>query len=209
MAESADARAAAEEVLGFAPFLNPPTMTTLADRPHAALLVIDLQNDVVAQAWRRNEVLATVAGLIDRARAAEVAVVWVRHADEDLCVGSEAWQIVPELVPTPGEAIVEKSWRDAFEGTCLERILARLAVGRLIVVGAQTDMCVRSTLHGALARGYDAVLVADAHTTEDMADPGAPSAEAVVRHTNLYWVNQRAPGRRGSVLRSDEVVFER
>lgn len=182
-------------------------MTSLVERPHSALLVIDLQNDVVARAHRRETVLATVAGLVARARAAQTPVVWVQHADAGLPAGSEAWRIVPELAPAVGEPIVGKRYRDAFEGTELEQLLARLQVGRLIVVGAQTDFCIRSTLHGALARGYDAVLVGDAHTTEAIAEAGAPSAEAVIRHTNLYWADQRAPGCRGSVLRSDQVAF--
>ncbi|WP_322013107.1 isochorismatase family protein [Paraburkholderia sp. J12] len=184
-------------------------MTTLINRPHTALLVIDLQNGVIAQAWRRQEVLGAVAGLIERARAAQVPVVWVRHSDEDLPRGSEAWQIVEELAPAPNEAIVEKNWRDAFEATELEAVLSALGVGKLIVTGAQTDMCIRSTLHGALARGYDALLVGDAHTTEDLTQWGAPPPEGVIRHTNLYWANQRAPGRSGGVAESQDVSFAR
>jgi nicotinamidase-related amidase len=182
-------------------------MTTLDNRPNTALVVIDLQHDVIAQAWRRGEVLAAVNTLIERARAAQVPVIWVQHADDDLKAGSEGWRIVAELVPAPGEAIVAKSYRDAFEDTELETVLARLGVGKLIVTGAQTDMCVRSTLHGAIARGYDATLVSDAHTTEDLTAYGAPPPDAVIRHTNLYWSNQRAPGRAGGIVASAEVDF--
>lgn len=182
-------------------------MTTLANRSNTALVVIDLQNEVVANAHRRREVLDTVNMLVERARGAQVPVVWVRHADEDLKAGSEAWQIVAELAPAPGEAIVEKSYRDAFEDTDLERVLSRLGIGKLIVTGAQTDMCIRSTLHGALVRGYDAILVGDAHTTEDMTQRGAPPPDAVIRHTNLYWSNQRAPGRTGGVIESKDLDF--
>lgn len=183
-------------------------MTAPIDRPYTALVVIDLQNDVVAQAYRRDEVLGKVRALVDRARQSRVPVVWVRHGDDELQVGSLAWQIVPELAPAPGEAIVEKSYRDAFEATEMEQVLARLGVGKLIVAGAQTDMCVRSTLHGAFSRGYDAVLAGDAHTTVDMTHLGAPAPREVINHTNMYWRNQRAPGRSGGVVQSDDVVFE-
>jgi len=184
-------------------------MTTLADRPNTAVVVIDLQNDVVANAYRRREVLAVVNTLIERARTAQVPVVWVQHADEDLKAGSEGWQIVAELAPAAEEVIVEKRYRDAFEDTRLEQVLSRLGVGKLIVTGAQTDMCVRSTLHGALVRGYDATLVSDAHTTDDMTHKGAPPPDAVIRHTNMYWRNQRAPGRSGGVIESRDVTFAR
>ncbi|PLC40654.1 isochorismatase [Ralstonia pickettii] len=182
-------------------------MTTLANRPNTALLVIDLQNDVVAGAYQRDEILATVDKLIMRARSARVPVVWVRHSDESLKAGSEAWQIVAELTPAPEETIVEKCYRDAFEDTNLEQVLSSLGVGKLIVTGAQTDMCIRSTLHGALVRGYDATLVSDAHTTEDLTSRGAPPPDAVIRHTNLYWANQKAPGRSGGVVESGDVDF--
>ncbi|OTP70606.1 Isochorismatase [Caballeronia sordidicola] len=185
------------------------SMTTLANRPNTALVVIDLQNEVVANAYRRHQVLDSVRILIEKARSARAPVVWVRHADQELHAGSEAWQIVSELVPARGEAIIEKSYRDAFEGTDLEQVLAALGVGKLIVAGAQTDMCIRSTLHGALVRGYDATLVGDAHTTEDMTQRGAPPPAAVIRHTNLYWSNQKAPGRSGAVIETKDIDFTR
>ncbi|MGO4401841.1 cysteine hydrolase family protein [Achromobacter sp. PAB15] len=182
-------------------------MTTFVDRPNTALVVIDLQTGVIANALRREEVLHVVNTLIARARIAGVPVIWVQHTGSDLEKGSEAWQLAPELAPAPGEDIVEKHFRDAFEDTDLEQALSRLRVGKLVVTGAQTDMCVRSTLHGALARGYDAVLVGDAHTTVDMTDNGAPPPAAVISHTNMYWKNQNAPGRVGGVVESKDVDF--
>ena len=80
-------------------------------------------------------------------------------------------------------------------------------MGRLLVVGAQTDECIRSTLHGALVRGYDATLVSDAHTTEDLTEWGAPPPEQVIKHTNLYWTNHRAPGRTAGTVETKDVDF--
>ena len=182
-------------------------MTTLEDRPHTALLVVDVQHGVVDGGPGRDAVVANVASLVDRARHAGVPVIWVRHSDEGVVVGSDGWQIVAELRPDEAEQIVEKLYGDAFEDTTLEAVLAELAVGRLIVVGAQTDMCIRSTLHGALARGYDATLVSDAHTTEDLTAYGAPPPEAVIAHTNLYWSFQTAPGRTAGTVETADVDF--
>ena len=180
-------------------------MTSLADRPNTALLVIDLQNGVVANIYRRDEVLQTVAKLVEQARDANVPVVWVR--DDELVVGSEDWQIAPELSPDPDEPIIDKAYRDAFEATRLEEVLATSGVGKVIVVGAETDMCIRSTLHGALARGYNVTLVSDAHTTGDRSHKGAPLPAAVISHTNMYWSNQKAPGRSGNIIDSNAIVF--
>lgn len=121
--------------------------------------------------------------------------------------GSENWRIVPELSPGAAEPLVEKSYGDSFEETNLEAVLAELGVGRLIVAGAQTDACVRSTLHGALVRGYDTALVSDAHTTEDQTAWGAPPPGQVIAHTNLYWTHQTAPGRRAGTVATRDVEF--
>ena len=75
----------------------------------------------------------------------------------------------------------------------------------LLVV--QTDECIRSTIHGALVRGYDTILVSDAHTTQDQTAWGAPPPEQVIAHTNLYWKYQTAPGRTAGTVATDEVDF--
>ena len=182
-------------------------MTTLENRPATALVVIDVQNGVVAGAHRRDQVVANIAALVDRARGADVPVVWVQHSSENLVRDSDGWQIVPELRPDDTEPLVHKAYPDSFEDTDLESVLAGLGVGRLIVTGAQTDECVRSTLHGAITRGYDATLVGDAHTTEDLSEWGAPTPDKVIAHTNLYWDNHQAPGRTAGTVNSADVDF--
>ena len=182
-------------------------MTTLANRPHTALLVVDVQNVVVAGAPRRDAVVANVADLVDKARHEEVPVVWVQHSDEHIVRGSDGWRFVPELSPDDAEPLVEKNYGDSFEATNLETVLSELGVGRLVVVGAQTDACIRSTLHGAFVRGYDTTLVSDAHTTEDQTEWGAPPPEQVIAHTNLYWNYQTAPGRTAGTVETKDVDF--
>lgn len=175
-------------------------MTTLADRPNTAVLVIDVQNGVVAEAWDRDAVVGRIGELVGRARTADVPVVWVQDHDEDeRPVGSTSWDIVPELAVADDDARVRKVHGDSFEDTNLEDVLAGLGVGHLLVAGAQTDACVRATLHGAFVRGYDVTLVGDAHTTEDLTAWGAPLPAQVVAHTNLYWQFQSGPGRRAAV----------
>jgi nicotinamidase-related amidase len=182
-------------------------MTILKNRPNVALLVVDVQNGVVESAHERDAVVANIGSLVRRAREENVPVVWVQHSDEQLERGSENWQIVPELVPNNTEPHIEKNYGDSFEDTVLESVLSDLEVGRLVVVGAQTDQCIRSTLHGALVRGYDAMLVSDAHTTEDSTEWGAPSPDLVIAHTNLYWKYQEAPGRTAGTAETKDVDF--
>ena len=183
-------------------------MTSLADRPNTALLVIDMQRGVVNDAYEVDRVVDNINSLVDKARAENVPVVWVQHSDDDMPQGAEHWQYVPELVRKDDEPLVHKRYGDAFEETELESLLADRKVGRLVVTGAQTEACIRSTLHGALVRGYDATLVEDAHTTEDMRQWGSPiGPDQAIGFTNLYWKFSSAPGRKGGTAATAEVEF--
>ena len=183
-------------------------MTTLDNRPNTALLVIDVQTGVVAGAHDRDRIVGNVGEAVDRARRAGAPVIWVQHDDDgNLIRGGEAWRIVAELSPAEGEPVVEKRYGDAFEDTVLEAILAGLGVGRLVIAGAQTDACIRCTLHGGFVRGYDVTLVADAHTTDDLSAWGAPPPGQVIAHTNLYWKYQGAPGREAAVADARDLPF--
>ena len=183
------------------------TMTTLENRPNTALLVVDVQNGVLEGTHERDAIVANVGRLVEKARRSQVPVVWVQHSDEQLGRESDEWRIVPELSPGAAEPLVEKNYADSFEDTTLETVLSGLGVGRLVVAGAQTDECIRSTLHGAFVRGYDATLVSDAHTTEDQTAWGAPPPDQVIAHTNLYWTYHTAPGRTAGTVETKDVHF--
>jgi len=171
--------------------------------------VIDVQKGVVNDngSPRRDEVVANIAALVERARDESVPVVWVQHSSDELPVGSPQWTYVDELVIAAGEPVVHKRYGDSFEDTPLEDLLAELGVGHLVVTGAQSDACIRSTIHGGFTRGYDVTLVEDAHTTEDCTAWGVPAPEDVIRHTNLYWDGMAAPGRTGRTVPTADVSF--
>lgn len=183
-------------------------MTSLQDRPNTALLVVDMQNDVVANAFELERVVGNINALVGKARAENVPVIWVQHSDDELPHGSEGWRYIADLDPGADEPLVHKNFGDSFEETTLESLLEELRVGRLVVTGAQTDACIRATLHGALVRGYDATLVEDAHTTEDLRDWGGPlTPEQAIAYTNMYWGFSNAPGRRGSTVATEAIEF--
>ena len=184
-------------------------MTSLVDRPNSALVIVDVQRGVVAGAHERDAVVANIGEVLRRARAAGASVVWVQHSDDEHLVrGTEPWEYVDELVRDEDEPLVHKRYADAFEDTDLEERLAERGIGHLVVTGASTDECIRGTLHGALVRGYDATLVADAHTTEDPSQWGLPvDAVGVIAHTNMYWSQASAPGREGGTVATADVAF--
>lgn len=181
------------------PARTPVQASTPAHAP--ALLVIDMQNALVAMAYRASGTVAAIAGLQRRARAAGAPVVLVQQRDEELEPGTEGWRIVPELAPAPGETVVPKAAPDSFLDTDLDAVLRARGVTEVVVTGFATEICVESTARQALSRGYDVVLVADGHTTSVRPGPGPYAApEASVAHHNEIYRNLRFPGRRIRVL---------
>jgi len=173
-----------------------------------ALLVVDMQVGVVANAFRRTKVIANINQLVSNARNASVPIIWVQHSDSELVMHSADWQIVSELHPIGEEKIIHKKFGDSFEATELQKLLLEQEIGRLVVCGAQTDACIRSTLHGAIGRGFDAVLVGDAHTTDDCQySTPQVSAESIVAHTNFYWNWQRTSSATGGTFATADIHF--
>jgi nicotinamidase-related amidase len=183
-------------------------MSAYEDRANSALMVIDVQNGVVDYAKNRSAIVAKISSLVDRARAAGTSVVWVQHNEDDLPIDSEYWQIVPELKPAKGEKIIHKQWRSSFEETDLEAILEEKGVGHLIITGAQTNYCVRHTIHAAIERGLDITLVSDAHTTMDESWDGmAIPAEMIVAELNRSCADYDLPDSRVDVISSSQLNF--
>lgn len=183
-------------------------MSTLEGRDRRALVVVDLQNGVVADAHDLDSVVRTVADLVDRARAADVPVVWVLDDDENHVRGSDAWQLVAGLDPADGEPLVDKRYGDAFEETVLEDTLAGLGVGEIVLVGASTEQCIRCTMHSAVIRGYDVALVQGAHTTVDLTEWGLPTPEVIIGFLDeIAGFGMQWPGRGARSVSPAEVGF--
>lgn len=183
-------------------------MATTGDPNKAALLVVDVQNGVMANGWNADQVIANIARMVDAARKAEILVVWVQHEhEEELPRDSQPWQIVPGLQPADGETHIYKRFNDSFAETDLGDVLTGKDVGHVVISGAQTNACIRATSYGAINRGYDVTLVEDAHTTESF-DVGDVSLDAavVVLDANLGMQFAEYPGVRVGTATTEEVV---
>jgi len=84
------------------------------------------------------------------------------HATAVLVVGTAEHAIVEELAPLPGEPVINKVTRGAFNSTGIDQMLRNMGVQQLITVGCITNVCVETTARDAVDRGYDCVLVEDA-----------------------------------------------
>jgi nicotinamidase-related amidase len=155
--------------------------------------VIDLQVGVLEGCFDADGVLSRTAVLVDRARDEGVPVVWVHH--DPVGVGTTDWELAAPLRRLDGEPLVHKDYRDAFADTDLHEVLADFGVTRLVVAGAQSDFCIRTTTQRAAAEGYDVTLVGDAHTTADTEWEGVTvTGEQIIAHTNMYFAGLRYPG---------------
>lgn len=181
-------------------------MSHFPERDGQVLLVVDVQNDVMAECRNVRPVVRRIADLVGRARLAGTPVVWVRHQDDFLVPDTDGWQVVPELPPEPGEAFVDKRYGDSFADTALDDVLGGLGVGKVVLVGAQSDYCIRSTFFGGLYRGYDMTLVTDAHTTaDDDYGPTDFSAARLVAVVNKLAATTSLPGVRAATTTAAEV----
>ena len=189
---------------------------TTPDRT-SALLVIDVQEGNTAEGYQREEVIGRIRGLIDQAQEAGAPVIWVQHNQPGTALerGSEKWQIVEEVRPPEGTDVLEKKYLDSFADTDLRERLDRLGVTHLVLCGAATDACIRSTAARSLIEGYDTTLVADAHTT-DIGPWPLPlpdgtevpiGAEQMIAYTNFFVADTTYPGVTTEVVPASEVSF--
>lgn len=178
-------------------------------KPRSALLVIDAQVGVLSPVWESGRVLRNIEALVAKARAAGVPVIWVQHSDAELRHGSEAWKLVPSLVPAPAEPAIHKNYNSSFAKTDLDQRLKALGVSRLVLAGAATNWCIRATAYAAVERGYNLALVSDAHSTEpiQLTDGKVVAAEAIVADLNTVFQWLSVPNVRTEVARTSEVAF--
>ncbi len=164
----------------------------------SALMVIDVQKDVVANGFETERVVSNINSLISKARAAHVPVIWVQHSDDYLVKGSEGWNFVDELEPLDSDSRIYKTQPSSFEGTNLLDLLNVLGTNELVITGAQTDFCVNATSNAGVELGFEVVLVGDAHTTENTA---AKTAQEIIAEKNSSFKEI------GRVAQTSEISF--
>ncbi len=159
---------------------------------NTALLVIDVQVGLIENpadpSYNAPIVLANIAGLLAKARTAQIPVIYIQHDGDSyegeglsLAPHSVGWQIHAMVAPLVGEVILRKRASDAFYQTPLQETLDALHIHRLVITGCRTEMCIDTTSRTAISRGYDVTLVQDAHST---VDSEVLSSTQIVAHHN-------------------------
>jgi len=176
-----------------------------------ALIVIDFQNAVLSEppAWQADVMLERIAGLIARARAAGVPVIYVQHntadsADSEWAAGTHGWQFPPQIAPQPQDHVSAKHSCDAFRQTGLQQHLAQAGIDTIYVCGYATEFCIDTSVRRAASLELETVVISDAHTTRDRPHLAAP---AIVEHHNWVWRQLLNPGNPVTLCTADAVPF--
>ena len=135
------------------------------------LLVVDMQKGIVDEAlYAFDAFMERTARLIDAARKNHVEVIFVQHdagPGSGLSAGDDAFQIVDEVRPLPGEKTFTKTINSCFGNKDFKKYMKRQEDKRLMIIGLQTNYCVDATVKSAFERGYEVIIPEGTNTTFD------------------------------------------
>ncbi|WP_315731778.1 MULTISPECIES: isochorismatase family protein [unclassified Bradyrhizobium] len=154
-----------------------------------ALIVVDMQVGLLRGPPKHNlqGVIGHINLLSKKVRDDGGQIIWIRHcgkAGDVFEPGAPDWEILPDLIRSDADLVVEKTLNDPYVGTPLASLMARICPERVIVTGWATDFCVDATVRSTVSHGYDVIAVSDGHTLSDR--PHLP-ATVVIAHHNWLW----------------------
>ncbi|MCP4676327.1 MAG: cysteine hydrolase [Deltaproteobacteria bacterium] len=158
------------------------------DNPHTALLLMDMQVDLVDKDGRlpvdQGQVpamLAATNGLLARAQERGVEPIYVINTfskwdvignlfrNQAVIAGSKGARLDPRL-KVVSKALFAKDMPDAFTNLEFDEHLRKRQINHIVMAGVFADQCVRATAIGALNRGYKVTVLKEAvaaASTED------------------------------------------
>jgi nicotinamidase-related amidase len=175
-----------------------------------AVLVIDVQQGLCegdGAAFDCEGTIDRINRVTQKARAAGTPVIFIQHESKSgyLEYGSATWQLAKGLEVQPIDLRIRKTTPDSFLRTDLESIPRSRGISNVVVCGMHSEFCVDTTTRRALALGFPALLISDAHTS---AGNAAISAQQVIAHHNATLTKISSFGPRVRAVSSEEIDFK-
>ena len=105
-----------------------------------------------------------IAAILDSARATAVPVVYLVDVSMRGRYNENLLAIAHSIEVLDGEVLIENRYQNGFIGTSLGSDLRAMGIATLLVTGFASHECVDSTVLGALAVGFDVVIVEEGHS---------------------------------------------
>lgn len=135
------------------------------------LLVVDMQKGIVDdELYAFDSFMEKTVRLVDFARKNGVEVIFVQHdagENSGLSVGDEAFEIIDELSPEPGEQVFVKKINSCFGNKDFREYMEKQEDRRLMIIGLQTNYCIDCTVKSAFERGFEVMIPEGTNTTFD------------------------------------------
>jgi nicotinamidase-related amidase len=142
-----------------------------------ALLLIDIQNDYfpggAMELVAADSASSQAASLLEVFRESALPVFHIQHISARPTAtffrpNTRGVEIHSSVLPTPGETVITKGFPNSFRETSLLEALRTAEVGKLVVAGMMTHMCVDTTVRAASDLGFTCTVAHDACATRDL-----------------------------------------
>jgi nicotinamidase-related amidase len=177
------------------------------NKMNEALIIIDMQEGCFkTPRYDREGIVFRINSLSKQFRKQQKPVIFVQHngiKENYLLPNTNDFNIIKDLVKEDQDYVVEKLVNDAFYKTNLEELLSRIKVDTIYITGLATDFCVNATVHSALVKDFNIIIVSDCHTT---ADKPKIKARDIIEFHNLIWENLTPTDGKITVKKHNEIV---
>lgn len=177
------------------------------------LVFIDLQNDYFPNGrWELHgaeEAVFHAGRLLHYFRERGLPVIHVKHINSGkdapfFAIDTKGAEIHHVVLPQGGEPVIEKHWPDSFYETDLKACLENGNIGRLVVCGMMTHMCVDTTVRAAKSLGYEITLIEDGCASRDLEWNGITIPADMVHGAYMAALN----GRFARIVTADQWLKE-
>ncbi|MCE7004314.1 isochorismatase family protein [Kibdelosporangium philippinense] len=177
-----------------------------------ALVIVDMQEVLMPQVWRGEELADRIAVVARKARDSGIPVIALQQigpSGTTFDPESPDAQLTARLDLQPDDVVIRKTATDCFYGTNLAALLLEHDVDTVVLAGVATDYCVDATARSSLSHGLDVVLVGDGHAPAADGDPAAGlTAEQIIDRHNRILSTAVHPGGELTVRLAAEVDFK-